>query len=184
MSNVLEKFRDVYKIDKVLESLSMKGTDVIDRFSLEMTNILNSNIDVPVPKGKICDMRVLQIYDSNFQISNSLKDFFKDEIEILKLIPNLNRALYIFVSPNSVIPEHCDNDDQCFRIIYGVSVPSNNIEDISLLIEDSPINVGYKQVVGLSADVNHSGWNKTNEYWSVLTLCVKDKKLDELRKIY
>lgn len=182
--DILEKYRTTYNIDKILDSLSMKGTGVIDTFSSEMTNITNSNIDSHVPLGKICDMRILQIYDKNFQISNSLETYFKLEREFLKTIPNLDRALYIFMSPNSIIPEHQDDDDSCFRIIYGVNVPSTNSKDIGLVIEGDTLNFGFKEVIGVSSDVMHSGWNTTDKYWSVLTLCVEDNNLNDLRKIY
>ena len=182
--NNLEEYRSKYNIDKILTLLKNKGTKVIDRWSAEMVNVTNSNIDVPVPPGEVCDMRILQIYDSTHDISPGIAEFFKDEITILKSIPNLDRALYVFVSPNTVIPKHCDDDDLCFRIVYGINTPSNNTDTVGLVIEDHAVNIGFGEVVGLKADVDHWGWNNTNEYWSVLTLCVEDKVLDELRKIY
>lgn len=177
---ILENFRREYELDHVADLLQKKGTSVIDLFSKEITNITNENIDVPVDPGKLCDMRIIQIYDADHQEPNSIKEFFREERQYLTKIPNLKRAMYIFVSPQSVIPKHCDDDDHCFRIIQGIHVPS----DVGLVIEEHELNFGFKEMVGVSSDAVHWGWNLTDEYWTVLTLCVEDDHLDEIRKIY
>jgi aspartyl/asparaginyl beta-hydroxylase (cupin superfamily) len=181
---ILEDYRISYNIDAVIDLLSIKGDEVIDFFPSDTNYINNSNIDVLVEPNKLCDMRTLIIYDSTHSVSDNLKNFFRQELDILKLIPNLQRAIYTFVSPRSVVPKHADDDDPYFRMIYGVLTPSNDFKDVGLVIENHEIYLGIKDVIGVKSDVVHWGWNNTDTYWSVLVLCIEDKKLDELRKIY
>jgi aspartyl/asparaginyl beta-hydroxylase (cupin superfamily) len=183
-NQILEDYRIAYNIDTVIDLLSMKGAEVIDLFPSDTNYINNSNIDVLVEPNKLCDMRTLIIYDSTHSVSDNLKNFFRQELDILKLIPNLQRAIYTFVSPRSVVPKHADDDDPYFRMIYGVLTPSNDFKDVGLVIENHEIHLGIKDVIGVKSDVVHWGWNNTDNYWSVLVLCIEDKKLDELRKIY
>jgi aspartyl/asparaginyl beta-hydroxylase (cupin superfamily) len=181
---ILEDYRIKYNIDTIIDLLSKKGSNVVDFFPSDINYVNNSNIDIPVEINKICDMRTLTIYNSDCPVSDNLKSFFKQEVDLLELIPNLKRAIYIFVSPNSVVPKHADDDDPYFRIVFGVSTPSKNFKDVGLVIENDEIHLGIKDVIGVRSDVMHWGWNNTDEYWSVLTLCIEDKKLDELRKVY
>jgi aspartyl/asparaginyl beta-hydroxylase (cupin superfamily) len=181
---LLEDYRTKYNIDTVIDLLSKKGSDHINFFPLDTNYINNANIDVPVEENKLCDMRTLIIYDGSHSISDDLKNFFKQEIEILELIPNLKRAICVFVSPHSIVPKHADDDDLYFRMVYGVLTPSENFKDVGLVIENDEIYLGNKNVIGVKSDVVHWGWNNTDSFWSVLVLCVEDKQLDELRKIY
>jgi aspartyl/asparaginyl beta-hydroxylase (cupin superfamily) len=181
---ILEDYRISYNINDVIDLLSIKGAEVIDFFPADTNYINNSNIDVLVEPNKLCDMRTLIIYDSAHAVSDNLKNFFRQELDILKLIPNLQRAIYTFVSPRSVVPKHADDDDPYFRMVYGVLTPSNDFNDVGLVIENHEIHLGIKDVIGVKSDVVHWGWNNTDHYWSVLVLCIEDKKLDELRKIY
>jgi hypothetical protein len=183
-TQILEDYRIEYNINTVIDLLSMKGAEVIDLFPSDTNYINNSNIDVLVEPNKLCDMRTLIIYDSTHLVSDDLKNFFKQELDILKLIPNLQRAIYTFVSPRSVVPKHADDDDPYFRMVYGVLVPSDDINDIGLVVETHKMHLGIKDIIGIKSDVVHWGWNTTNNYWSMLVLCIEDKKLDELRKIY
>lgn len=181
---ILEDYRVKYNINTVIDLLSKKGSDVLKLFPLDTNFINNSNIDVPVEENKICDMRTLIIYDDYYPISQDMKNFFNTEIELLKLIPNLKRAIYVFVSPNSVVPKHADDDDPYFRIVYEISTPSRNFLDVGLVIENDKILLNDNYTIGIKSDVVHWGWNNTDQYWSVLVLCVEDKKLNELRKVY
>ena len=89
------------------------------------------------------------------------------------------------MSPQSVIPRHCDDDDESFRIITGVLNPSNDIDQVGLVIEDDSMNLKFKETIGIAAPVVwHHGWNRTNKFWSVLTICVKDNQFNDIRKIY
>lgn len=173
-------------LEKIVELLSAKGSDILDAYeSDEITNVTNENIDVPVPDGEVCDMRIIEIF-SNMGISNKTQNIFLKEIELLSQIKNLERALYIFISPNSIIPAHCDDDDLSFRVITGVLTPSLDVTQVGLVIDnDDTLNLKANQTIGIAAPVIwHHGWNRTDKFWSVLTLCVKDNRFDGIRKIY
>jgi aspartyl/asparaginyl beta-hydroxylase (cupin superfamily) len=174
-TQILEDYRIEYNINTVIDLLSMKGPEVIDFFSSDTNYINNSNIDVLVEPNKLCDMRTLIIYDSTHLVSDDLKNFFKQELDILKLIPNLQRAIYTFVSPHSVVPKHTDDDDPYFRMVYGVLVPSDDINDIGLVVETHKMHLGIKDIIGIKSGVVHWGWNNTNKYWSMLVLCIEDR---------
>lgn len=173
-------------LEKIVELLLAKGSDILDLYDPEeITNVTNENIDFPVPEGEVCDMRIIEIF-SDMGISDKTQTMFLKEIELLSQIKNLERALYVFVSPHSVIPAHCDDDDLSFRIITGVLTPSPDVDQVGLVIDnDTALNLEVNQTIGIAAPVIwHHGWNRTDKFWSVLTLCVKDKKFDGVRKIY
>lgn len=170
---------------KIAELLADKGSEVLDRYMAdEITNVTNENIDFPVPVEETCDMKIIEIF-SKKTISKKTQNIFAEEIKLLSKIKNLERALYIFMSPQSVIPRHCDDDDESFRIITGVLNPSNDIDQVGLVIEDDSMNLKFKETIGIAAPVVwHHGWNRTNKFWSVLTICVKDNQFNDIRKIY
>lgn len=173
-------------LEKIVELLSAKGSNVLDMYeSNEITNVTNENIDFPVPEGEVCDMKIIEIF-SNTGISDKTQNIFLKEIELLGQIKNLERALYVFISPYSIIPAHCDDDDLSFRVITGVLTPSSDVTQVGLVIDnDDALNLKVNQTIGISAPVIwHHGWNRTDNFWSVLTLCVKDNIFDGIRKIY
>jgi hypothetical protein len=173
-------------LEKIVELLLAKGSTILGMYETdEITNVTNKNIDFPVLDGEICDMKVIEIF-SDTGISDKTRNIFSKEIEILDQIANLERALYVFISPHSIIPAHCDDDDLSFRIITGVLTPSSDVAQIGLVIDNDPaLNLKVNQTIGIAAPVIwHHGWNRTDKFWSVLTLCVKDKTFDGIRKIY
>jgi hypothetical protein len=172
-------------LEKIAELLADKGSEILDRYMAdEITNVTNENIDFPVPVNEICDMKIIEIFSTK-SISKKTQNIFSEEIKLLSKIKNLERALYIFMSPQSVIPRHCDDDDNSFRVITGILNPSNDINHVGLVIEDDLMNLKFKETIGIAAPVVwHHGWNRTDKFWSVLTLCVKDNQFNDIRKIY
>lgn len=173
-------------LEKIVELLLAKGSNILDMYEPnEITNVTNENIDFPVPEAEVCDMKVIEIF-SDTHISDKTRNIFLKEIELLGQIKNLERALYVFISPHSVIPAHCDDDDLSFRVITGVLTPSSDVTQVGLVIDnDAALNLKVNQTIGIAAPVIwHHGWNRTDKFWSVLTLCVKDNMFDGIRKIY
>lgn len=179
--NILKNFSEEYELGKIVDLLIDKGPTVLDSYtSEEYTNVTNENCDLPIPKDKACNMKTIEIFN-NLGMTKKTQNVFSKEIVLLKKIKNLQRALYIFVSPNSIIPNHVDDEDECFRMVTGVLTPDN----IGLVLDDEPVQLKKSQTIGFSApEVWHYGWNNSNQYWSMLTLCIKDKKFDGIRKIY
>ena len=152
--------------------LSMKREGLINKGLAPAVEAVTANL----PGIRWANQRALQL--SNRRPDQNV---FSKAIVLLKKIKNLQRALYIFVSPNSIIPNHVDDEDECFRMVTGVLTPDN----IGLVLDDEPVQLKKSQTIGFSAsEVWHHGWNNSNQYWSMLTLCIKDKKLDGIRKIY
>jgi len=182
---MIKKYAVENNLEKIAELLADKGSEVLDSYMAdEITNVTNENIDFPVAVEEICDMKIIEIF-SKKTISKKTQNIFAEEIKLLSKIKNLERALYIFMSPQSVIPRHCDDDDESFRIITGVLNPSNDIDQVGLVIEDDSMNLKFKETIGIAAPIVwHHGWNRTNKFWSVLTICVKDNQFNDIRKIY
>lgn len=183
--NVLENFYAENNVSKVVSLLTAKGPGVLDLYEPgEYANVTNENIDFPVPEGDICNMKTIEVF-SILGITEKTKSIFQEELEVLKQIANLQRALYIFVSPHSVIPNHIDNDDESFRIVTSVLTPSTDIEQIGLIVDSDLLEMKHNKTIGLAApEIWHNGWNRTDQYWTFLTLCIKDKMFDDIRKIY
>jgi hypothetical protein len=182
---MLDNFCKENNLDTIVDLLMAKGSDVLDIYDLtEYTNVTNENIDFPVVPGETCNMKIIEIF-SNLGIAEKTQNIFAEEISLLNQIDNLQRALYIFISPHSVIPSHIDNDDESFRIVTGVMTPNVDKTKLGLVIDKDFIQLQSKQTIGIAAPkVWHHGWNYTDQYWSMLTLCIKDNKFDDIRKIY
>jgi hypothetical protein len=183
---MISQYATENNLEKIVELLLSKGSNILNMYEPdEITNVTNENIDFPVIEGEVCDMKIIEIF-SNTHISDKTQDIFLKEIALLSQIKNLERALYIFISPRSIIPAHCDDDDLSFRIITGVLTPSSDVNQIGLVIDnDAALNLKVNQTIGIAAPVIwHHGWNRTDKFWSVLTLCVKDNMFDGIRKIY
>ena len=161
-----------------------KGPNVIRLFKAdEITNITAENIGYPVEPGKVCDIKVIEMFNSK-GISPKVAELFSEEIEIIKRIPNVSRALYIFMEPHTVIPEHNDDDDPSFRIVIGVYPNCEYTGKISLGVEQDDCIFGHKKLVGFSSMIMHHGENNTDDLWSVLTLCLDHPELTSRHKVY
>jgi hypothetical protein len=181
----LNTFHADNNLDKIVDLLIDKGSTVLDLYDTdEYTNVTNDNIDFPVESGKVCDMKVIEIF-SSLGMTKKTENIFLKEIELLSQINNLDRALYVFVSPHSYIPNHIDDDDKSFRIVTGVLTPSVNKDELGLVVDNNFVQLQNKQTIGLSGpEAWHHGWNNTDHYWSVLTLCMKDPQFNGIRNIW
>ena len=182
---MLDNFCKENNLDTIVDLLIAKGSAVLAMYDLtEYTNVTNENIDFPVVPGETCNMKIIEIF-SNLGIAEKTQNIFAEEISLLNQIDNLQRALYIFISPHSVIPIHIDDDDDSFRTVTGVLTPSVDKTKLGFVIDQDFIQLQNKQTIGIAAlDVWHHGWNNTDQYWSMLTLCIKDNKFNGIRKIY
>lgn len=183
--NILDTFCTRNNIKTIVDNLMAKGTEVLNEYKEgEYANVTNDNIDFPLMPGDICNMKTIEIF-SEQGMSEKTQNIFQEEIKLLSKITNLKRALYIFVSPHTVIPNHIDNDDESFRIVTSVFTPSTDIEQIGLIVDSDLLEMKHNKTIGLAApEVWHNGWNKTDQYWTFLTLCIKDEMFDGIRKIY
>jgi hypothetical protein len=151
---------------QIIEILSKKDIDLIDNIKDVEINEIN------IPEEN-CRMRTIEIFnagsDYNLQI-------FEEENKLVSQIDNIVRALYIVVDPNTVIPDHYDEEDPNYRIATGVYSASNDIEKLGLCVEDKKVNLSKGVSVGINASVDlHGGWNYTDQYWIILVLIVKNE---------
>jgi hypothetical protein len=185
----MKQYQTKHQIDKVVDMLYKKGVEVLDWFEKEEKNYVNNEtIDVPVEPGKIVNFETLELYNvhDNGTKNPKVAELFKDEIEILKHVPGIDRAMYLFIGPNSVIPSHADDDDPSFRVITTVMMPGQDINDCGLDFEGEKVFLDHKVTMGSSAyEVVHHGWNNTDKWWSILVLGVNDDQFKErIRTIY
>jgi hypothetical protein len=180
----LDTFYIDNNLDKIVDLLIDKGPKVLDLYDPEeYTNITNDNIDFPVEVDKVCNMKVIEIF-SSLGMTTKTNSIFLKEIELLSQINNLDRALYVFVSPHSCIPNNVDDDDESFRNVAGVLTPSVNKDELGLVVDNNFVQLRSNQIIGLSGpEAWHHGWNNTDYYWSVLTLCMKDPQFSGIRTI-
>lgn len=78
---------------------------------------------------------------------------------------------YIFwVNPGHNIPRHKDDEDPSLRLVIGLNEPG---QDYALEIAGvPPVRLKKNQCVELKAQtIEHGGWNRTDQIWSMLVLC-------------
>lgn len=150
----------------IIEFLSKKDLDLIDKISdVEI-------IEISIPEEN-CRMRTIEIFDVN---KNYNLPLFEEENKLISQIDNIVRALYIVVDPNTVIPDHYDEEDPNYRIATGVFSASDDIKKVGLRVEDKTVNLSKGVSIGIDASVDlHGGWNHTDEYWIMLILIVKNE---------
>jgi hypothetical protein len=110
--------------------------------------------------------RVINLLDGDVKVNK----IFQKEISMLERLPNIERALYMFVDPNSDITEHLDDDDKTtYRILIGVC-GEGEFSNVS----KQQTNVLTKgKSIGVDVEVElHKGKNYTNNLWSVLIVCI------------
>ena len=115
----------------IIEILSKKDVDLIDKINgVEI-------VEISIPEEN-CRMRSIEIFNVG---NNCNLQMFEEENIIISQIDNIVRALYIVVDPNTVIPDHYDEEDPNYRIATGVFSASNNIEKVGLRVENKTVNL-------------------------------------------
>ena len=162
----VKTFKEKYDISEVIRLLSERGYYYInDIDSSTITHIQNENVDI----------RTVDIYSDKFY-----NPLFKEEAKILSNITDLGRAIYTYVAPNSVVPQHCDEDSpEYIRLTSGVLPKKNN--NIVFTVKDKDINLIYDTTIGFEASIeDHKGYNDTKKPWIVLILLIKRNDINEI----
>lgn len=150
-----EKYYKDNKIGNIIDSLESKTSDIINEFQ--------SSSYVYI---RMWNSRVIDLLDGD----STVKKTFQKEITMLENLPNIERALYMFVDPNSSITEHLDDDDKTtYRILIGVC-GEGEFSNAS----KKQTNVLTKgKSIGVDVEVElHKGKNYTENLWSVLIICI------------
>jgi hypothetical protein len=150
-----EKYYKDNNVAKIINSLHSKKANIINEFDL------SSYVYI-----KMWNSRVINLLDGDVKVNK----IFQKEISMLERLPNIERALYMFVDPNSDITEHLDDDDKTtYRILIGVC-GEGEFSNVS----KQQTNVLTKgKSIGVDVEVElHKGKNYTNNLWSVLIVCI------------
>lgn len=148
----------------IIEILSKKDINLIDKFDESEIN------EISIPEEN-CRMRTLEIFNDGNDCNLKM---FEEENELISCIDNIVRALYIVVDPNTVIPDHYDEEDPNYRIATGIFSASDDIEKVGLRVENKTVNLSKGVSIGIDASVDlHGGWNYTDQYWIMLVIIVK-----------
>lgn len=130
------------------------------------------------------DWLVLHIYNeagSSETVPEFVYKKFAKTRALLKESLGIDRALFNFVGPNSVIPDHVDSDElppyaetSIYNIVIGVFVPSEDPEKIALKIDGVLVGNKNDEAIVFDGQVPHEGYNRTNE-WRVTMFCFVSK---------
>jgi hypothetical protein len=150
----------------IIEILSKKDIDLID-------NIKDVEIiEISIPEEN-CRSRIIEIFNVD---SDCNPQMFEEENKLISQIDNIVRALYMVFDPNTVIPDHYDEEDPNYRIATGVYSASNDLDKVGLCVEGKKVNLSKGVSIGINASVDlHGGWNYTDQYWIILVLIVKNE---------
>jgi len=150
-----EKYYKDNDIAKIINSLHSKKANIINEFDL------SSYVYI-----KMWNSRVIDLLDGDEKVNKT----FQKEIAMLKRLPNIERALYMFVDPNSDITEHLDDDDtETYRILIGVCGEG----EFSNVSKKQTVVLTKDNAIGVDVEVElHKGKNYTDSLWSVLIICI------------
>jgi hypothetical protein len=104
---------------------------------------------------------------------------FTNSILALEKIQGIQWSFLVFVSPNSRLPTHIDNENSPpyspspFRnVLLSVKTPSENTDLLNVTIDN--VLFGQKTGTALIFDANipHSGTNNTDDWWIALVVVV------------
>lgn len=165
----IKNFKEEYSLDAIIKSLADKGYDYIKKVNRADINFLTED-------G--AQMMTVDICRDDGYINKH----FQTEGNLLEKIPNLNRAIYSVIQPQSIVPKHIDDDSKEFiRITSGVLAASNQLEDICFTIEDWNICLYESVSVGFEAGYKeHKGYNNTDFPWIVLVLLINRNNITEI----
>jgi hypothetical protein len=165
----IKNFKEEFSLDAIIKSLADKGYDYIDKVN-------RADINFVTEDG--AQMMSVDICRGN----DYTNEYFQTEGTLLKKIPNLDRAIYLVMQPQSILPKHVDDDSKEFiRITSGVLAASNQLEDICFTIEDWNICLYENISVGFEAAYKeHKGYNNTDFPWILLVLLIDRDNITEI----
>lgn len=149
-------YQNKNNVDIVVDLLYKKDLSMIDKIK-DLTIINDNGIN----------LKSFEIYNKIYDLSH--KNLFKDEGIILSKITNINRAIYLILEPQSIIPNHFDEDDPSYRIVTGVIFSHN----FSVEAQGTTVFLKNKFTIGLDAsNILHGAKNLTDYRCSMLIICL------------
>lgn len=133
---------------------------------------------------------VLHVYDKNNEdpIPDFVHQKFAPVVDILKNMAGVNRALFNFLGPQSIIHEHVDSDElppyaetDIYNVVLGIFRADTELNDIALEVEGVVLPTVVGEPVIFDGQVPHRGWNRSNEWRMTLFMFVDKDAFNEIR---
>lgn len=152
----IAKYQYKDNIDLVVDMLYEKPLTIVEKIK-DLTVINEDGIN----------LKSFEIFNKTNNLLHA--NLFKGESEILSKIPEINRALYTILEPQSLIPDHVDEEDFSYRIVTGV-ISSNGV---TVEAQETTAFLKNKFSIGLDAsNVLHNARNFTDRRCSMLIICL------------
>lgn len=105
------------------------------------------------------------------------KRLFPKTTEAINKLPEIRDAIIIGFGPQSQLYPHVDEVDlepyaeiDWLSVYMGMFVPSYDADKVAVKVDNKIYN--HKDIIVFNAQVPHSAWNWTNEWWISIRLAV------------
>jgi hypothetical protein len=102
---------------------------------------------------------------------------FKEVTSKIEKLPDCFQAFINFMKPNSILPEHMDDEStegnlgtlrsaglKCYQISCGIHIPSIDPALCGLEVNKEVIVVGENEIIAFDGTLPHRGWNNTDQW--------------------
>lgn len=116
------------------------------------------------------------LYNKHWTIPNA-PPMFDEVVKKIESLPDCFQAFINFMKPNSVLPEHMDDESangnygtlrcagiKCYQISCGIHIPSTNPTLCGLEINKEIVTVGQGDIIAFDGTLPHRGWNNTDSW--------------------
>ena len=116
------------------------------------------------------------LYNKHWTIPE-VPDMFKDVVKKIEKLPDCFQAFINFMQPNSILPEHLDDESpngnygtlksagiKCYQISCGIHIPSSDPIECGLEINKEIIAVEQNSIIAFDGTLPHRGWNNTDQW--------------------
>ena len=164
---------DVYKkennVDLIIDLLSKKPIDLIENVPAEYVNEIR--ID-----EENCRFRILEFFNADEPAPEFLTNLFADAVVPVSKMQDIVRVMFMVIDPNTIVPEHVDDDDPNYRIINVVYSKSPDVEKVGMSVEDKRYGLTKNFSIGIDASVEmHGVWNYTDQPLIIAVTVLKEK---------
>lgn len=119
----------------------------------------------------------LPTYSSSGKLPDVIRSKFEKSNSILSTVAGLDHTFIAFIGPHSVVPMHVDDPNrepndpsQNLNVLLGIRVPSTDISQIGLRVNNEVIGHKSQHAVVFDAQIPHEAWNNTDDWWIAIVL--------------
>lgn len=116
------------------------------------------------------------LYNKHWTIPDA-PPMFSDVVKKIEVLPDCFQAFINFMKPNSILPEHMDDESangnygtlksagiKCYQISCGVHIPSSNPIECGLEVNKEIVTVEQGGIIAFDGTLPHRGWNNTDQW--------------------